>query len=80
MVRTIKARFANGVFEPLEPAAVTEGAEVMLTISTSSAPPPGDPLRDTGGAWRGLIDADALKRDIYEYPCRASTRSSSGPR
>ena len=53
MVQTIKAKFANGVFEPLEPSAVTEGAEVLITISTASATPVGDPSRDTAGGWRG---------------------------
>lgn len=68
MVRTIRARFSEGVFKPLEPAVadvVTEGEEVMITISTSPAAPAGDPLRDTAGGWKGLIDAEALKRAIY---------------
>ena len=45
MVRTIRAKFSRGVFEPLEPAAagmVGEGQEVL-----------------TGG-WKDLIDADAV--------------------
>jgi len=65
MVRTIRAKFANGVFEPLEPTAVAEGAEVMITISTPSDTPADNPLRETSGGWRGLVDADVLKRDIY---------------
>jgi hypothetical protein len=69
MTRTIKARFSNGVFHPLEPAAadlVNEGDEVTLTIETASpTTPSGDPLRDTAGGWRGLIDAGALKEAIY---------------
>jgi len=65
MVRTIKAKFANGVFKPLEPTALAEGAEVMITISTPSDRPTEDPLRETSGSWRGLIDAESLKRDIY---------------
>ena len=37
MVRTIRAKFSRGVFEPLEPAAaemMREGQEVLITIST----------------------------------------------
>ena len=66
MVRTIRAKFSRGVFEPLEPAAgmVPEGQEVLITISTESADLAGDPIRDTAGGWRDLIDADALKRNI----------------
>jgi len=65
MVRTIKAKFANGVFEPLEPTVLAEGAEVMITISTPSDRPTNDPLGETSGGWLGLIDAEGLKRDIY---------------
>ncbi len=65
-MRTIRAKFSRGVFEPLEPAAgmVPEGQEVLITISTEAAST-GDPIRDTAGGWKGLIDADALKRNIY---------------
>jgi predicted DNA-binding antitoxin AbrB/MazE fold protein len=68
MVRTIRAKFSRGVFEPLEPAAagmVREGQEVLITISTESVALVGDPIRDTAGGWKDLVDADALKRNIY---------------
>ena len=68
MTRTIKARFSKGVFEPLEPAVaelVKEGEEVTITIETASTTSSGDPLRETAGGWRGLIDAEALKEAIY---------------
>lgn len=67
MVRTIKAKFSNGVFEPLEPEVadiVGEGEEVLITISTLPTEL-GDPFTDTSGGWKGLIDADGLKRNIY---------------
>ena len=68
MVRTIRAKFPRGVFEPLEPAAtemVREGQEVLITISTEPAALVGDPIRDTAGGWKGLVDAESLKRNIY---------------
>lgn len=68
MVRTIRAKFSRGVFEPLEPAdaeMVREGQEVLITISTEPAALLSDPIRDTAGGWKGIIDADALKRNIY---------------
>lgn len=68
MVRTIRAKFSRGVFEPLEPTAVEmvrEGEEVLITISTEPAGLAGDPIRDTASGWKDLIDADALKRNIY---------------
>jgi predicted DNA-binding antitoxin AbrB/MazE fold protein len=68
MTRTIKARFSHGVFEPLEPAVgdlVKEGEEVTIMIETASATSDGDPLHETAGGWRGLIDGEALKAAIY---------------
>jgi predicted DNA-binding antitoxin AbrB/MazE fold protein len=67
MTRTIRARFSKGVFEPLEPTVgdlVSEGEEVMLIIDPGPAPV-GNPIHDTAGGWRGLLDADALKEAIY---------------
>lgn len=67
MVRTIKARFSKGVFEPLETEVadmVREGDEVLITISTMPTAP-GDPLMETSGGWKGLIDTEELKRNIY---------------
>ena len=63
----IRARFSKGVFEPLEPTVgdlVSEGEEVMLIIDPGPAPV-GNPIHDTAGGWRGLLDADALKEAIY---------------
>ena len=68
MVRTIRAKFSRGVFEPLEPTAaeiVREGQEVFITISTESAALAGDPIRDTAGGWKNLVDAESLERNIY---------------
>lgn len=68
MVRTIRARFSKGVFEPLEPEATTilhEGEEVLLTVSAPERGDLGDPITGTAGAWRGLVDGETLKRHIY---------------
>lgn len=67
MPRTIRARFSKGVFEPLEPTVgdlVNEGEEVVLTIDTGPTAA-GDPIHDTAGGWRWLLDADAFKEAIY---------------
>ena len=39
MSKAVNARFANGVFTPLEPVAFPEGAIVVLNIETESAEP-----------------------------------------
>jgi hypothetical protein len=68
VVRTIRARFSKGVFEPLEMEATTvfhEGEEVLLTVSTPATDDLGDAIAGTaGGAWRGLVDGESLKRHI----------------
>jgi hypothetical protein len=64
MTRTIRARFSKGVFEPLERTVGDLGEEVMLTIDIGPTSA-GDPVHDTAGGWRGLLDADALKKAIY---------------
>ena len=67
MVRTIKAKFSKGVFKPLETEVadmVSEGEEVLITISTTPTAP-GDPLLETSGGWKELIDSEGLKRNVY---------------
>ena len=39
MSKTVNARFADGVFTPLEPVAFPEGAIVVLNIEAESAEP-----------------------------------------
>ena len=68
MVRTIRARFSKGVFEPLEPESTTvlhEGEEVLLTVSTPATDDLEDAIAGTAGAWKGLVDGETLKRHIY---------------
>ena len=64
MLRTIRARLSNGVFESLEPEAIVglrEGDEVLLTVSAPVSDEATDPLGGTAGAWKGLVDGEALK-------------------
>ena len=66
MTRTIRARFAKGVIEPLEELEMPEGREITVTISDSSAPGENeDAFEACAGGWKGLIDAEELKRNIY---------------
>lgn len=76
MVRTIRARFSKGVFEPLEPEVTTalhEGEEVLLTVSTPASGE-ADPIAGTAGAWKGLVDGETLKRHIYADRLVTTTR------
>ena len=66
MTRTIRARFTNGVIEPLEELEMPEGREITVTILDVSAPgEDGDTFDACAGGWKDLIDAEELKRNIY---------------
>jgi len=66
MGTTIRARFANGVLEPFEDPRLNEGDEVVVRIEPLSSAPGLAWLEQTAGGWKGLIDADELKRRIEE--------------
>jgi hypothetical protein len=71
MAGTVRARMRGGMLELLEKVELPEGTEVSVTIL--ERPTPRDTktegmleaLRATAGGWKGLVDADALKRHIY---------------
>lgn len=64
---TIRARFKNGVIEPLEKVELNDGEELTLTIvRVSNSEEEKDAFRKSRGGWKGLIDCEELKRNIYE--------------
>ena len=71
MAGTICARVRGGMLELLEQTNLPEGTEVSVTILEKPTPPDTEKrgmleaLRATAGGWKGLIDAEALKRNIY---------------
>lgn len=64
----IRARFYKGRIEPLEPLDLPDGEEVLVTISEPARRIESlvEALRATAGSWKGLVDAEDLKRRIYE--------------
>ena len=66
MAKEFRARFSHGVLEPLEAVDLKEGEEVKVIIAER---PKGkgmiEALRASAGGWKGLIDAEELKRNIY---------------
>ena len=66
MAKEFRARFSHGVLEPLETVDLKEGEEVRVIIPER---PQGkgmiEALRASAGGWKGLIDAEELKRNIY---------------
>ena len=62
----IRARFSNGVIEPLEEVDLEEGEEIRIII-TKPAKSKGiiEALRASAGGWKGTHDPEELKRIIY---------------
>ena len=66
MSKTIKARFRNGVIEPLEKMEFKEGEEFTLTIvRLPEIEDREDAFKESRGGWKELIDCEELKRNIY---------------
>lgn len=64
---TIKARFKNGVIEPLENVELKNGEEIILTfVRSSEIKKTQDGFKKSRGGWKNLIDCEKLKKDIYE--------------
>ena len=67
MVQSVKATYKDGVLEPSESLDLEDGQEVGLSISETGDATDSTKARvETAGSWRGLVDAEQLKRDIYE--------------
>jgi predicted DNA-binding antitoxin AbrB/MazE fold protein len=67
MGSTIRARFSDGTLRP-QALDLKEGDEVTITIvsSSSSSRSGSDWLVRAAGGWAGLVDAEELKREIYD--------------
>ena len=86
MLKTIKAKYADGVLVPLEPVTLNEGEELLISFAASYNlerdgiyPMPSIEhtlrvLRETAGAWEGSHDPGELIQRIY-----AERLSSSSP-
>ena len=71
MARKVRARVRAGKLELLEPIDLPEGKE--LTVSIDEVPErttADEAFARAWGGWRGLVDADALIRELYELRLR----------
>ena len=69
MLRQVKARFTNGALTLLEPVALKEGDEVVVTIDDKpqlTAEERIERFRAAAGGWEGLHDPEEFKRMIYQ--------------
>ena len=68
MLKTIKARYRNGVIEPLEEINLADGAEITITLRDIS-PPLSEEERlkrflSSAGGWKDIVDEKFLD-EIY---------------
>ena len=65
MSKTVNARFANGVFTPLEPVAFPEGSIVALSIEAESTEPV---VPQDGEFTPGMEDPQKIKQPLSTEP------------
>ncbi|MFQ5962671.1 MAG: antitoxin family protein [Candidatus Scalinduaceae bacterium] len=65
MAKKIRARFSNGVFEPLEKINILEGEELEVTIEEKPTKAEDESFLKAAGSWKGLIDAEEMIKNIY---------------
>jgi predicted DNA-binding antitoxin AbrB/MazE fold protein len=58
MRQTIKARYHDGVLQPLEPLALADDAEVQITVDTEMAVSAEEILRRAARVYQGLTAED----------------------
>jgi predicted DNA-binding antitoxin AbrB/MazE fold protein len=62
MSQTIKARYAQGRIEPLDPVDLEEGSELLVTIMLMGKE---DPTSATAGGWKTLLDCRTFEQEVY---------------
>ena len=68
-IRNVRARYRNGVLEPLDDIDLAEDQVVLLTLDEQTVRPATDPdgLLKSAGAWADMFDdPDQLIRDVYQ--------------
>ena len=77
MLKTIKARYRNGLIEPLEVIDLAEGAEITITLEDTSPPLSEAERRErflaSAGGWEHIVDDNFLdeiyrQRDLHTRP------------
>jgi len=63
--RTVRARVRGNSLDLLDPVRLSDGDELLVTISQPVPAADMDAMRRPAGAWKGMVDADALIANIY---------------
>ncbi len=68
MLKTIKARYRNGLIEPLEEIDLADGTEITITVDISPASSSAEERRarflSSAGSWKDIVDEKFLD-EIY---------------
>jgi hypothetical protein len=72
----LRARVRGSNLELLDPLPIAfrEGEEVTVTISEPAWKPDLEALRSSFGGWKGIVDTDALLKNIYDSRAVKSRR------
>lgn len=65
MAGTIRVKVKGGLLEPLEKIDVREDEVLTITVMRLPTAEKAGGLERSAGGWKGLIDAEELKRNIY---------------
>jgi len=67
MGKEIRAKYFRGKIELLENVELEEGEEIFITVRKAASPEVArDAFKRAAGAWKGLVDTDALLKDFKE--------------
>jgi len=62
--RSVHARVRGNSLDLLDPIPLSDGDEVLVTISQPVPAADSDAMRRAAGAWKGMVDADVLIANI----------------
>ncbi|MBM3934453.1 MAG: DUF104 domain-containing protein [SAR202 cluster bacterium] len=66
-MKPFKARFSDGVLEPLEKTNLEEGVEVFIEIKeVLSGAGPESEFMNSAGSWAGTLDFDQFLQDMRD--------------
>lgn len=70
MRQTIKAQYHDGVLQPLEPLALTDEAEVQVTVDTTAVVSADEILRRAAQVYQGLTTDQIAEGETIALDCR----------
>lgn len=66
MIQQLKATYSDGVFKPISPVDLDDGAQVIIEVSQESHDSNEFAgLEASAGGWRDIVDCEQLIDDIY---------------